>query len=355
MKMLVKKGIILVLPLIVIVAFVYVFDPYFHFHKPYEWVSYQIDSGYGRYTENGVLKNFNYDIIVTGSSYDETTKTSVVDRLYHGTSVKCTLPGASYAEIRYAMDTAFQSGNNIRMVFCSLNYHKQLICGENEWPEFEYPRYLYDNNPFNDGEYIFNSETVNKCLINLKKTIKGEAKTTFDMEHALSDELYGKTQVISGYERLPYKLAEVPFTDKAADMVRRNITKNIVMLAKEHPKTTFYLYYPPTPILFWDYTINEGVFDQTLEAIRLTTELLLECPNIKLYYFINDTDVTFDLNNYKDIFHFGHWINTKILADMSKGLFRMTEDNYEACIEMTRSIYGSFDYDNLLDAAREDK
>ena len=51
--------------LFITVAMVYV-DPYFHFHKPLENLSYRLYSE--RYMNSGIAKNFEYDALITGKT-----------------------------------------------------------------------------------------------------------------------------------------------------------------------------------------------------------------------------------------------------------------------------------------------
>ena len=46
-----------------VVAFI---DPYFHYHAPLPFVRYELNND--RYQNNGIVKHFEYDAIITGSS-----------------------------------------------------------------------------------------------------------------------------------------------------------------------------------------------------------------------------------------------------------------------------------------------
>lgn len=54
------------------VAFNVIMDPYFHYHKPFEWQKH----GWWqeRYINDGILKHFDYNAIIAGTSMVENFK-----------------------------------------------------------------------------------------------------------------------------------------------------------------------------------------------------------------------------------------------------------------------------------------
>ena len=65
---------------------------------------------------------------------------------------------------------------------------------------------------------------------------------------------------------------------------------------------------------------------------------------IHVYSFNILTDITTDLNNYKDATHYGEWINSMILLYMHEGKCLLTADNWEAVLEAERDFYTGYDY-----------
>ena len=57
-----------------------VLDPYFHYHAPLEGLSYELF--YQRYQNDGIVKHFDYDALITGNSMTENFKTSLCDELF---------------------------------------------------------------------------------------------------------------------------------------------------------------------------------------------------------------------------------------------------------------------------------
>jgi hypothetical protein len=70
--------------------------------------------------------------------------------------------------------------------------------------------------------------------------------------------------------------------------------------------------------------------------------------NIHLFSFNGRTDITTDLNHYKDSAHYAAWINSLMLKWMHEGTYQLTEDNYEERIHEEYEFYSTFD-NSLLD------
>lgn len=88
-----KKCILaLVGSVVLIVVLCFIFDPYFHFHKPFPFVRYRLYEE--RYINDGISRHFDYNAMITGTSMAQNFKTSEVDELFGVQSVKETFSGA---------------------------------------------------------------------------------------------------------------------------------------------------------------------------------------------------------------------------------------------------------------------
>ena len=57
-----------------------VVDPYFHYHGPLEGLSYP--DGNERYQNDGIIRNFAYDAVITGNSMTENFRVSELNDLF---------------------------------------------------------------------------------------------------------------------------------------------------------------------------------------------------------------------------------------------------------------------------------
>lgn len=105
-------GIILILFLTTVTMIM--IDPYFHYHKPLSFLSYRL--GNQRYINNGIIKNFDYNAIITGTSMTENFKNSQFDKLFMVNSIKIPFSGGSYKEINDNVEVALKNNKNIKCI-----------------------------------------------------------------------------------------------------------------------------------------------------------------------------------------------------------------------------------------------
>ena len=74
-----------------------IIDPFFHYHAPLAIMEYPLRNE--RYQNDGIVKHFQYDAIITGSSMTQNFKTSEFDELFGVTSIKVPFSGGSYKEL----------------------------------------------------------------------------------------------------------------------------------------------------------------------------------------------------------------------------------------------------------------
>lgn len=332
---------------LVIVATVWVIDPYFHFHKPFSFVSYRLYNE--RYTNDGISRHFEYDTIITGTSMAQNFKTSEADRILGVKSVKETFSGAGFRELSENLDRALRRNKVLKTVIWSVDLNA-LIRDKDYDIYGNYPEYLYDDNLWNDACYIFNKTVwYEGVLPNLIMTITGRERTTFDEYSAWEKEL-GYEYVMSGYNRWEER-AEMQqgLSAEEKKMVEENIQQNFIKLVNQYPETTFYLFYTPYSICWWDYLNQEGLMLQQLEAEHIATKLLVQCPNVKLYNFNDQYDVITDFDNYRDREHYGAHINSRILVWLAKGEGLVTPNNYEEVFEKEKRFYLNYNYEEIFD------
>ena len=320
-------------------------DPYFHYHGKIPGMKYRIYNE--RYINPGIMKHFEYDAIITGTSMNQNFKTSQMDSLFGTNAIKVPFSGAGFKEIRENLERAFESDNEIQYVLWGIDYVG--LAKDADYVAYEdYPDYLYDNNILNDAPYVWNKEILfSGVLSNILMTLRGEETTSFD-EYASWDVGRGWDFIKKTYFRsVEIQPMENGLTEEEIKTVEENIRNNIVALAKEHPETKFLLFYSPYSILYWDIIYRDGTLEKQLEAEKITSELLLECENIELYNFFDKTDIVCNLDNYQDGLHYVNDINDMIMTWIAKGEGRITKDNYKDIIEWEREYYMNYDYDAI--------
>lgn len=322
-------------------------DPFFHYHKPlsnYEYPLYD-----ERYQNDGIGKHFEYDSIITGSSMTENFMKTQADELFDADFIKIPFNGGSYKEINNNLRRAYDTGKDIRYVIRCLDDNR-LARSKNDEPGIvKSLTYLYNTNLFDDLNYVLNKTIfIEHTLKTINYTKAGEKTTTFDeYMNWNNDTEYGAQVVLSKYKLGPNASVMQEFTDEDAKKVKENIQQNVTDLASEHPETQFYIFLSPYSICHWDELNNNGQVYWRIEVEKTAIETLLECPNIKLYSFSNNFELTCNLDNYTDQNHYGGWINSYILQCMKNDEYLLTKDNYIEYIEALKDFYGTYDYASL--------
>lgn len=323
-------------------------DPLFHYHEPLSNYEYPLNNE--RYQNDGIMRNFNYNSIITGTSMAENFKKTEADILFDANFIKVPFSGGRYKEISDNIRQAYRAGKDIKYVISSLDY-SVLVLEKDAYREgTEYPVYLYNNNIFDDVNYVLNKTILFDQTRNvIKYTQTGNETTNFDeYVNWSSGYEYGAESVLSTYTLV--NKVDVPpkmLSEEEHVMVVENIQQNITDLADDHPETMFYLFFPPYSICYWDALKNNGQVDWRIDAEQAAIEEIVKHPNIKLFSFCNNFELVCNLNNYKDQAHYGEWVNSWILEWMSDDQYLLTEHNYQEYIREIREFYNSYDYSLL--------
>ena len=340
-----KCILVLLLLLVLIVAVVVFVDPYFHYHKPFDFMSYRLYEE--RYINDGIGRHFDYDAIITGTSMAQNFKPSEMDALFGTRAVKMPFSGAGYAELSENLDRALARNGNVKMVLWAVDYNGLLR--SYDWQQYEnYPTYLYDDNPFNDVSYVLNKSILyHGVMPSVLMSLTGQPRTTMDEYSSWVNET-GLEHILLSYDRNNVNIpATVDFGDSEKQTVIQTIENNFVDLIEKYPDTEFYLFYTPYSICYWDALNIKGTIQRQTEAEKLATEMLLQYPNVKLYNFFDQYEVICNPDYYNDDGHYSAEINSRILGWMAEGTGLLTQDNYEERLKEEQNFYLSYDYDSI--------
>lgn len=332
--------------LVFMAAFVWFIDPLFHYHKPFAFLSYRLY--YERYTNDGILRHFDYDTVITGTSMAQNFKPSEAEELFGGTCVKTTFSGAGFQELSNNLERALQRNEKLGTVIWAMDYNG--LIREADWEQYdEYPDYLYDDNLLNDVSYVFNKSIwYQNVLPNVYMTLMGIPSMTMDEYSAWTKET-GYEYIMNNYNRWEETADMIEgLSDEEKEMVTTNVQKNFVDLIKKYPNTTFYIFYTPHSIYYWDFLNQEGMMQMQFEAEQIATELLLECPNVRLYHFSDKHEVINNADNYRDKEHYGAHVNSMILEWIAAGDGLVTKENYLQRLEQEKEYYLNYDYESIF-------
>ena len=338
-------GVLLVL--VVIGAFMVVVDPCFHYHKPLSTIGYSLENE--RYQNDGIVKTFDYDAIITGSSMTECFRTSQMDEIFGVTSIKVPFSGGSFKEVNNILRVATEHNTDIKAVVRCLDAMR--FFDDKDYLDYsDYPTYLYDENLLNDVNYIFNIELLLMAVQNvLGFNRDGAIELSFD-EYVNWDEdhTYGLNAILSHYNWQAFPVQEQSqMTEEEQNRLKENIEQNVVALAKEHPEIDFYFYISPSSIYCMDYWWRNGELEKMLQAERMVIELLLPYDNVHINSFNTEYEILSNADNFRDPVHHREEINTQILHWLAEGKHELEDHNYEEYCREVWDYYTTYDYDSL--------
>jgi len=334
--------------LVVIGVFMVVVDPYFHYHKPLDGLGYSLENE--RYQNDGIVKHFDYDAIITGSSMTECFKPSELDALFGVNAIKVPFSGGSYKEVNELLQTAVEHNPDITMVVRCLDAMR--FFDDKDYLDYnDYPTYLYDDKLLNDVNYLYNKSILLVAIQNvLGFNRNGKIELSFDDYVNWNDHYhYGYDAVMANYKRDTLaKTDMIPITEEDYATIEANIEQNVIALAKENPQIDFYIYVSPYSVYCMDYWYLTGELERRFLAERHIVEMLLPYENIHIFAFNTEYDVICDANNYRDVAHHSGAVNSQILQWLYEGKHELTYDNYKAYFQEEWDFYMNYDYDILF-------
>ena len=180
-------------------------------------------------------------------------KTSQFDELFGTKSIKVTLTGENYWSVDQEIRKIFDVKSDVKCIFRCLDYH-MVFRYKTDYNYEGVPIYLYDDNLLNDVQYIFNKDIfLYNTLGVIKYNLEGKKTTDMDTYSEWSS-VYpsGREYVLRDY-RMPEEKTAVQkeFSERDAQIVRKNVEENVLDMVRAHPETTFYFYTPPYSIAWW--------------------------------------------------------------------------------------------------------
>ena len=340
------NALILIGSLLLIMICVYRIDPFFHYRKPLtDKYFYKLDTP--RAQNNGIIKNFDYEGLITGSSTSEDFKTSEMDSLFGIKSIKVIYLGGRFKEIGDNVSLALENNEQLKCVVRGVDMAFSFDDSNKENPYTHVYDYLYDDNYLNDIQYLLDVGVIKRTCSMIVKRVMGKSGgiTPFDQYTNLNkDYIFGAKQFNINITR---NSEYVHLTDEDKMIISENIRNNVADIAGQYPDVDFYYFFPPYSATWWNGQMSNGNIYRMIVAEEYIIELLLQHDNIHLYSFNNITDITTDLNNYFDDIHYGEWVYSFILKAMYDGEYKLTKENYKEYIAQELEFYTTYDYEQL--------
>ncbi|GEM_PF-1627663 len=332
----------------------YLYDPQHIISNPK-----QLFNGSMRYQARGYLENKDVKGLIIGTSMLENTSSDeATAKLFKDNAtarfLNVSLAGSTLADRRVVLDYAFKH-NDIKKVIFSLEmsplFYKALV--PMNWQK------IYDDNlidimsPYMKTGYV-------KCLLTLSQSEKCVGvKKSLDRPAAwIDDPLYkdsfngvcswnvASRNILESYLNTNGKSNELELL--SLDYLKQYTQKELFSLIDKQQNTNFYLVIPPSSAVY--YKLQTEYFKEHLSLIKkFITYLASECSgrnNCNLYGF-DDTGLSLDLKNYKDMFHYSDQVNSLMIDAIEKNEHEIKKDNVSTYLKRMDEVIAKTDVDAI--------
>jgi len=279
------------------------------FYKPY--FSNQ------RYMNPGMAKTSEYDTVVIGTSTSENFVPKNVDDILDVKSLKLPYNGGTVYEYNQILNTIIKT-HKAKNIIIGLDYFS--LSGDKERVRYVgLPIYLYDENIFNDYEYLFNINILIKeiGIKIISSNLFSFSTNRLNRENPYywwKDGMASKKNVLDfwknkGKVKVDFNVGQLNYENMEA-----NFDYNILPYLRDNPDINFKIFLPPYSILYWmNIRTNSSDIKKILFFRKYLFKIQQKFPNTKLFDFQVDTKTVCDLNNYKDLIHYSVEINNRML------------------------------------------
>lgn len=296
----------ILLTLILIGCFVGIVDPYQQYRASDKFIGNQ------RLEIGGVARNHDYDAFITGSSMAMNHYPSLADSLWGWKTKNFSIMGATDDDYSVILPFIISRGKaqNIILALDYFSFARRRGAVN---------RYLYDDNVWNDYEYLWNYTSLKFTFQKLRAPLGAENLYHFSSpvgRHELLRDYQSKLEA-GGYEGENFDIEQMTTRfDESLYSVIKNSADDV----------TWYVYFPPYSILEFIIYDKFGNLDTNLELKRHITERLSTLHNVRLYDFQQSPWIT-DLDEYMDLRHHSHEYNKAILQSIHNNEFRVIPDS----------------------------
>lgn len=308
--------------IISIILFNYTIDPYQQYRKA---SFYTFSTKKARYLNAGLIKNYDYNSLIIGSSMMANFDVLEVERMLNfSRTLKPLTFGGFISEESDTINTALKY-KNIKNIFMGLDIYSFSGFNIPSEKNQRFPLYLYDDNFYNDLEYLFNFQVFRysiKLLLRKydKEKINFQLNTLYDW-HDEYKHLFSGKELLTDYSIRSADNKSVSHL-YSFEILQKNFELYLLPIIKKNTNINFIFFFPPYSI--FEYKLMSK-HDYLLDAIKFKNYIgknLAKYNNVKLYDFQIANHITHNLKNYKDTTHYHKRINTWMLKEISKDRYR---------------------------------
>ena len=303
-------------------------------------------------TSAGLIKTYDYDTVLLGSSVTQNFNAQAFGDTVGGEVLKVNAGGMSITEMEGYVEW-IQTVGKAETVYVCIDLPQFGKDAKTDVDRLKY--HIMDNNPFNDYKYLLGFETwmrfipINTGLalldaVGMEYPERIQLKTDLDRAGEWAgDYSYSAEIVKSDYQRGINRVTALDPTDLYARMVER-IDECLAHFTFD--ETDFVFYFAPYSALCWSDMQSAGTLDAVIDAKLYLEEKLLGFDHVTVVDF-QAMDVICDLNQYRDVSHFGPAVTEQMMFGFRDGTYVIDSmDTGRAVVEQQRALIAMFRDEN---------
>ena len=298
------------------------------------------------YQNIGIAKNTKYDTLITGTSMTQNFRGWWFDEKFGCKAIRLSFDGGIVSDFDALIKTAVENNEKLKTVYFGLDNY--LITADSKLNDISerIPEYMLSDNPFLKVKYLLNKDVIFDYMLTYFAYKNSDSYDFYEM-HAWDtmNPVFSKETVINNY-KVPEQsknLEDESFMSDCEDFLDA-----VGKYAECNPQIQFVFFAPPYSILYWHTLIKEGKLDATMHSLKYVYGELLECKNVRIFYFQNDFEKITNLENYKDATHYRTDYNKYMLDCFVNGNMELTKKNYTAVLDEMKEFALSYDYETLF-------
>lgn len=307
-----------------------------------------------RYQNPGLVKNYDYDALVIGTSMSENFRKSYIDNKLGVDSLRTSISGGTIYEQMLTERLAVSSNKNLKKIIWIVDIFS-LARGLNETrAKFPFPEFMYTKNVLQGFfRYLLSTHIF---IESLRKLGKFHETLSLETLNNWNDKVKFSVDItLNKYRQQIFVFRPTP---DVAENVERNINESL--LSNIDRDIEYIVIFPPYSFIFYcegDYKINHEMIDFWFKAKAQFSSAAKNFSNVTIYDFQDAYEIIYDLNNYKDPSHYSQAVNDWMIdriADKDERYLVRNEETYQKrhqnfvqAINMTSGIGELASDDNL--------
>ncbi len=348
-----------------VIGLLYVYDPLQLYHKPYfREITFSNDM---RVQDKGIIKNYDFDSFILGTSMLENTAAKEADEKIWGKWVNISMAGSAFDERAVILHYLFRQKPNVKHILYSLDIGGLIYDPVADTKKFDF---LYDENEINDLKIYLNQKYIVCALLYSKST---KCVGYDDLETLVNwakkerhNQNFGGIQnwlprqdifptlknAIDKLKQMPdiHSFETAPFTE-SIEANQHYIEKNLLSLAKTYPNTQFHLVVPT--YLRLQYRIEEpAYYAKAKKVLQWLVQEVQVLPNVKIYGF-DDLDYADNIASYTDPTHYNVDMNSMQIDAIANGTHILTPENIDEYLQTMENKIKAYDLAPLIAEIKE--